>query len=109
MRHRRRCATDPEVTLQSDPIPDPPVTMDELVDRFRALATSFPAAVPIMTQVLDHLATMAPDHMKAEVVTTYYRFCRDSPEMAILLAALCHANSPREMSADGDAEQDSAL
>lgn len=60
----------------------------ELVDRFCDLVTSYPAAVPIMTKC----STMAPDHTEAAMVMTYYRFCRDSHEIAILLAALCHAS-----------------
>ena len=86
------------MTLPDDQISNSPVTMDELERRFRQLFEEYPPAIPIVAQVLDHLKSMAPDHLTAASVLAYYKFCRDSPEMAMLLAALCHATqrSPEE-------------
>ena len=79
------------MTLQTDPnIEESSATLEELEERLRRLVDSYPAAIPIVAQILDHLTTMAPGHLEADTVMVYYRFCRDSPEMAILLAALCH-------------------
>ena len=81
------------------------MTNDELVDRFSKLVDRYPAAALIVDEVLDHLASLAPEHVDAAKVLAHYRFCRDSPELAILLAALCHANRTDDGTAKAESDE----